>query len=93
MKREWQVHHAVAEYPDGQRRWDYAYQFLLRWVMEETAEPSSQEDENEQQIERLQEAVRQHADWELAPEYVYRNRLFSSIRPPPRTLPANAVPR
>jgi hypothetical protein len=47
MKREWQVHHAVAEYSDGQRRWDYAYQFLLRWMMEETAEPSSQEDENE----------------------------------------------
>ena len=47
MKREWQVHHAVAEYPDGQRRWDYAYQFLLRWMMEETEEQSSQEDENE----------------------------------------------
>lgn len=53
----------------------------------------SQSQRIEQQIERLQEAVRQHADWELAPEYVYRNRLFSSIRPPPRTLPANAVPR
>jgi DNA invertase Pin-like site-specific DNA recombinase len=27
----------------------------------------------EQQIERLQEAVTQHADWELAPEHIYRH--------------------
>jgi len=48
MKREWQVRHAVAECPDGQRRWDYAYQFLLRWMMEQTAEQQpSQENEHE----------------------------------------------
>jgi hypothetical protein len=38
MKREWQVHRTVAEYPDGQRRWDCIYQFLLRWMMEQTVE-------------------------------------------------------
>ena len=48
MKREWQVRRAVAECPDGQRRWDYAYQFLLRWMMEQTAgQQSSQENEYE----------------------------------------------
>ena len=34
MKKEWQVRRTVVEYPDGQRRWDYTYQFLLRWMME-----------------------------------------------------------
>ena len=38
MKREWQVHRAAAEYPDGQRRWDTVYQLLLRWMMEQTAD-------------------------------------------------------
>ena len=38
MKREWQVHRAVVECTDGQRRWDYVYQFLLRWMMEQTVE-------------------------------------------------------
>jgi hypothetical protein len=48
MKREWQVRHAVAECPDGQKRWDYAYQFLLRWMMEQTAEQQPrQENEHE----------------------------------------------
>jgi hypothetical protein len=35
MKKEWQVRHAVVECSDGQRRWDYTYQFLLRWMMEQ----------------------------------------------------------
>ncbi len=48
MKREWQVRHAVAECPDGQRRWDYAYQLLLHWMMEQTAEQQpSQENDHE----------------------------------------------
>lgn len=37
MKKEWQVRHAVVECSDGQLRWDYTYQFLLRWMMEQTA--------------------------------------------------------
>jgi len=36
MKKEWQVRHAVVENSDGQLRWDYTYQFLLRWMMEQT---------------------------------------------------------
>ena len=38
MKKEWQVHRSVVESPDGQKHWDYAYQFLLHWMMEQTAE-------------------------------------------------------
>lgn len=39
MKRKWQVRRAVAERTEGQRRWDMAYQLLLRWAMEPTAAP------------------------------------------------------
>ena len=52
MKRKWQVRRAVVERPDGQRRWDLAYQLLLGWAMEPTGDPlpggaPSQENEHE----------------------------------------------
>ena len=34
----------------------------------------------EQQIERLQEAVAQHSDWELAPEHIYRDDGYSGAK-------------
>jgi len=37
MKSQWRVSRSVAGRSDGQRRWDYAYQSLLRWVMEKSA--------------------------------------------------------
>lgn len=37
MKSQWRVSRSVAGRSDGQRRWDYAYQSLLRWVMENSA--------------------------------------------------------
>ncbi len=51
MKREWQVKRSTVERCDGQRRWDYAYQFLVRWAMESTtgleqAAPPNQEDDD-----------------------------------------------
>ena len=30
----WQVIHSGIARSDGERRWDYAYQFLLQWAME-----------------------------------------------------------
>lgn len=36
MKKQWQVCRRFIESSDGQRRWDYAYQSVLRWAMEET---------------------------------------------------------
>lgn len=53
MKRKWQVRRSVVERSDGQRRWDIAYQLLVRWAMEEpTGDPlpdstPSQENEHE----------------------------------------------
>lgn len=51
MKSKWSVSRSLVARPDGQRRWDYAYQFLVRWAMEQevTSKPNplaKQEDEN-----------------------------------------------
>lgn len=37
MKTQWQVHRRLIERDDGERRWDYAFQFLLRYVQERAA--------------------------------------------------------
>ena len=51
MKPAWKVRRTVAARDDGQRRWDYAYQFLLQWAMDSSAErcsaPTQQEEGNE----------------------------------------------
>jgi hypothetical protein len=31
MKHQWSIHRELVESSDGQRRWDRAYQCLLRW--------------------------------------------------------------
>ncbi len=33
-KHSWQVSRSGIARSDGERRWDYAYQFLLQWAME-----------------------------------------------------------
>ena len=33
MKRSWTIRRRAQELPDGQRRWDQAYQHLLRWAL------------------------------------------------------------
>lgn len=37
MKSPWRVCRTLSERDDGERRWDYAFQFLLRWVQEEVS--------------------------------------------------------
>jgi hypothetical protein len=32
MKRQWQIQRRLLATPDGQQRWDRAYQALLRWT-------------------------------------------------------------
>jgi hypothetical protein len=32
MKREWQISRTTIAHPNGQQRWDQAYQLLLRWA-------------------------------------------------------------
>ena len=34
MNRTWQIHRDTVAHLDGQRRWDRAYQLLLRWADE-----------------------------------------------------------
>lgn len=49
MNRNWQVHRDTFAHPDGQRRWDRAYQLLLRWadeVLDGQPSPVSQEDDD-----------------------------------------------
>jgi hypothetical protein len=51
MKPAWKVQRTLAARDDGQRRWDYAYQFLLQWATNSSAErvsaPAQQEEGNE----------------------------------------------
>ena len=37
MKTPWQVRRTTVAQHDGERRWDYAYQFLLQWAMAHAA--------------------------------------------------------
>ena len=37
MKSDWEVCRTFVNRDDGQRRWDYLYQFLLQWAMENYA--------------------------------------------------------
>ncbi len=32
MHRQWQIQRTTVETPNGQQRWDQAYQLLLRWA-------------------------------------------------------------
>ena len=41
MDRQWQLSRSFEARTDGQRRWDYAYQFLLQWAMAPTADATS----------------------------------------------------
>ena len=44
MKSEtWKIHREVKEQTDGQRRWDLAYQCLLKWGKELNQSPNQQE--------------------------------------------------
>jgi len=51
MKPDWKVRRTVVARDDGQRRWDYAYQFLLQWATDSSADtysaPTQQEEGNE----------------------------------------------
>jgi hypothetical protein len=40
MKHSWQVTRATAPHPDGDRRWDRAYQLLLEWSAGDPAGPN-----------------------------------------------------
>lgn len=51
MKSQWQAYRTLVESRDGERRWDYAFQFLLRWMeqaaSEEPLSPPREENQDE----------------------------------------------
>ena len=49
METSWQVRRITVAQHDGERRWDYAYQFLLQWAMEHEAgqRPAPSHDQEE----------------------------------------------
>jgi hypothetical protein len=52
MKPAWKVRRTVAARDDGQRRWDYAYQFLLQWATNASANTCSAATQQEEGNER-----------------------------------------
>ena len=52
MKPAWKVRRTVAARDDGQRRWDYAYQFLVQWATVPSAESYSAATQQEEGNER-----------------------------------------
>ena len=40
MKREWRIRRELLAAPDGQRRWDRAYQELLAWTCPDGVAPT-----------------------------------------------------
>ncbi len=45
MKPRWHIHRRMTPLPDGQRRWDQAYQWLLEWSRCPAAPPPNPEQE------------------------------------------------
>ena len=41
MKRQWRVRRQTCALPDGQRRWDRAYQTLLAWTATRPSPPGA----------------------------------------------------
>jgi hypothetical protein len=41
MDYQWQLTRNFEARPDGQRRWDYVYQFLLQWATQQPADSAS----------------------------------------------------
>lgn len=62
MERKWKVQRSMIERPDGQRRWDCAYQCILRWAKEAVSEPDenlplSTPQEEEDECRRLRSCL------------------------------------
>jgi hypothetical protein len=47
MKQKWIVNRQIAQQMDGQRRWDLAYQCLLRWAQAASHEEASTQAQQE----------------------------------------------
>ena len=66
MKTSWHVRRSGGARDDGDRRWDYAYQFLLQWAMEHNQDSGVWGGLSED--ERLfRDSVNEFADHEVRP--------------------------
>lgn len=41
MKRQWRVRRQFVPYPDGEPRWDRAFQYLLQWAVNAESHPTA----------------------------------------------------
>jgi hypothetical protein len=48
MKRQWRAHRQTVQRPDAGRRWDRAYQSILRWSLEAGPDPAPGADGKEE---------------------------------------------
>jgi site-specific DNA recombinase len=85
MKPVWKVRRSVAARDDGQRRWDYAYQFLLQWATDSfagtcSAPPQQQAQTIDQQLDRLRAHIVAQPDWHLAEKHIYRDDGYSDAQ-------------
>jgi hypothetical protein len=60
MQRQWYIRRQSVPTPDGQRRWDRAYQYLLRWSASSLLPGTSR-------IESAQRREEMHEDCDLRP--------------------------
>jgi hypothetical protein len=56
MKQKWQIRRTTVERLDGQRRWDCAYQCLLRWASEAVSQANDNSPSSTQQEEPSNES-------------------------------------
>jgi hypothetical protein len=65
MKRHWTKHRQFVPHPDGEQRWDRAYQYLLLWAKETkpilSTNSGSSSGEN-QEVDHASSSLRQSFD-------------------------------
>src|SRR6266516_3284524 len=91
MIRTWTVCRQPSPRRDGERRWDQAYQLLVRWAGQGrclmraavyarvSTTRQAQAQTIEQQLDRLRAAVAERG-WELEDQHVYRDDGYSGAR-------------
>ncbi|ADE15014.1 hypothetical protein Nhal_1902 [Nitrosococcus halophilus Nc 4] len=86
MKHQWQIRRQLAASPDGARRWDQAYQRLLRWTManeQSQALPPEYSRVNEQEVYDEHCRVCAGFDPTLGPSANHRATIGASKEPHP----------
>jgi hypothetical protein len=96
MRRTFEVRRETSEQPDGQERWDRAYQLVLRWaaagaeqqgvsdasgvVRARVHRPAAAGPTIEQQVTQLHSYVAAHQGWTVGEEHVFRDDGYSGAK-------------